>query len=228
MPGPRSLLPGVGVIDNVCWRCCRRRLPAGQRFLAPLSTTARPRSAAGGAAPSATAQSPRVKGAYFLSNTLLDRFGGIQFGTTARNLGAGAVTSRPPAKPTSSSTFSPPLQSPGSDEPPSTAADPTHDVLPHRRRQAARRAANLSIPATHGPDRPSATLDKPLPPDASSILAEAAAKQPADSLRRKLSALLSLSKPRLTFLVVLTAMAPYALYPVPAFLSPGAAEASLP
>jgi protoheme IX farnesyltransferase len=47
-------------------------------------------------------------------------------------------------------------------------------------------------------------------------------------MRRKLSALLSLSKPRLTFVVVLSAMVPYAIYPVPAFLSPGAAEATLP
>jgi protoheme IX farnesyltransferase len=58
-----------------------------------------------------------------------------------------------------------------------------------------------------------------LPPDASSRLADDAARAPADSLRRKLSALLSLSKPRLTVLVVLSAMVPYAMYPVPAFLS---------
>lgn len=59
-------------------------------------------------------------------------------------------------------------------------------------------------------------------PDASSLLAAAAAQHPADSLRRKLSSLLSLSKPRLTVLVVLSAMVPYALYPVPAFLSTAA------
>lgn len=47
-------------------------------------------------------------------------------------------------------------------------------------------------------------------------------------MRRKLSALLSLSKPRLTFVIVLSAMVPYAIYPVPAFLSPGAVEATLP
>ncbi|KAK4121953.1 mitochondria protoheme IX farnesyltransferase, partial [Parathielavia appendiculata] len=61
-----------------------------------------------------------------------------------------------------------------------------------------------------------------LPPDASSRLADTAARAPAHSLRRTLSALLSLSKPRLTVLVVLSAMVPYALYPVPAFLSSGA------
>lgn len=46
-------------------------------------------------------------------------------------------------------------------------------------------------------------------------------------MRRHLSAFLSLAKPRLTVLVVLTAMAPYALYPVPAFLSPLAETPSL-
>jgi len=54
------------------------------------------------------------------------------------------------------------------------------------------------------------------------MLAQLAQQQPAHSLRRRASALLSLSKPRLTVLVVLSAMASYALYPVPAFLSPAA------
>lgn len=205
MPGPRSLLPGVGAVDNVCWRCCRRRLPAaGQRFLAPLSTTARPRAAAGtGSAP---AQSPRVKGAYFLSNTLLERFGGIQFRTRARNTGAAAVTSPPAATSTKLGSTSSSQATSDASSPATAAATATAEPLPHRRRQAGAQ----------------------LPPDASSILAEAAAKQPADSMRRKLSALLSLSKPRLTFVIVLSAMVPYAIYPVPAFLSPGAAEATLP
>lgn len=63
-----------------------------------------------------------------------------------------------------------------------------------------------------------------MPPDASSILAAHAAAQPSSSLRRTLSACLSLSKPRLTVLIVLTAMAPYALYPVPEMLHPSMTE----
>lgn len=59
------------------------------------------------------------------------------------------------------------------------------------------------------------------------MLANAAAKHPSSSLRRHLSALLSLSKPRLTVLVVLSAMVPYALYPVPAFLSATALDPAL-
>lgn len=65
-----------------------------------------------------------------------------------------------------------------------------------------------------------------LPPDASSLLAADAASHPPSSLRRRLSALLSLSKPRLTALVVLSAVVPYALYPVPAFLASDALAAA--
>ncbi|KAK4653828.1 Protoheme IX farnesyltransferase, mitochondrial [Podospora pseudocomata] len=99
----------------------------------------------------------------------------------------------------------------------------TSTLLPHRRRQAERR--NAAVLSGAGSGGSSATSDAPtatMAPDASSLLAAAAAQHPADSLRRKLSSLLSLSKPRLTVLVVLSAMVPYALYPVPAFLSTAA------
>lgn len=64
------------------------------------------------------------------------------------------------------------------------------------------------------------TTDEILPPNASSILTTESTRHPSSSLRRQLSLFLSLSKPRLTVLVVLTAMTPYALYPVPDFISP--------
>lgn len=83
---------------------------------------------------------------------------------------------------------------------------------PHRRRQARKQT---------GPER--RTADD-LPANASTILTDVAAAQPAHSLRRTLSTFLSLSKPRLTVLVVLTAMAPYALYPVPEMLTPTMTE----
>ncbi|KAI0018586.1 mitochondria protoheme IX farnesyltransferase [Xylariomycetidae sp. FL0641] len=104
--------------------------------------------------------------------------------------------------------------------------------LPHRRRQAARRLANgastsnsafLSSSPKEPTSNPSDSNDAAasvMPPDASSLLTTASTKHPSNSLRRQLSLLLSLSKPRLTVLIVLTAMAPYALYPVPEFLSP--------
>lgn len=87
------------------------------------------------------------------------------------------------------------------------------ELPPHRRRQARKQAlANGDSP------------DGTLPANASSTLTNVAAAQPARSARRIFSTLLSLSKPRLTVLVVLTAMAPYALYPVPEMLTPTMTE----
>ncbi|KAL1898629.1 Protoheme IX farnesyltransferase, mitochondrial [Ceratocystis pirilliformis] len=91
------------------------------------------------------------------------------------------------------------------------------ELPPHRRRQLERRkaaAASSTIDADSGLATPQ------MPPDASSLLTTKASKQPQSSVRRLFSLCMALSKPRLTVLVVLTAMVPYALYPVPAFLSP--------
>ncbi|KAI1810797.1 mitochondria protoheme IX farnesyltransferase [Poronia punctata] len=112
-----------------------------------------------------------------------------------------------------------------------TSRAESDELLPHRRRQQRRRkdAVPTALPgdaASAGAVYPGAgqadTVPKEevLPPNASSVLTTASTKHPASSFRRHLSLFLSLSKPRLTVLVVLTAMAPYALYPVPDFLSP--------
>ncbi|KAK2623574.1 hypothetical protein QTJ16_007128 [Diplocarpon rosae] len=85
---------------------------------------------------------------------------------------------------------------------------PSNKDLPHRRRQAARRAAKEA--------------ELVLPQNSSSNLSTAAASAPSNSLRRLISVLLSLSKPRLSVLVVLTACASYSLYPVPELLLPSA------
>lgn len=151
--------------------------------------------------PRATAAIPParlIKADYFSSNTIADAFNG-------------APSKKSPATTASSST--------SSDTPPPTAQQ--KELLPHRKRQATRRAA-----AAAAANISAQTLENDtLPQNASDILTNVAASQPADSLRRQLSAFLSLSKPRLTVLVVLTAMAPYALYPVPTFLlAPLAAE----
>ncbi|OTB02718.1 hypothetical protein M426DRAFT_322474 [Hypoxylon sp. CI-4A] len=134
----------------------------------------------------------RLKTGYFLSNKLLPR---AQDGTPSKHFAGSTVPDGVGA---------------------STADQPNQD-LPHRRRQAARRNAATTIP---NPSAESTGAENTLPPDASSTLTTESTKHPVNSLRRQVSLLLSLSKPRLTVLVVLTAMVPYALYPVPAFLSP--------
>ncbi|KAI1206961.1 mitochondria protoheme IX farnesyltransferase [Annulohypoxylon truncatum] len=143
-------------------------------------------------APPPPKQKSRLKAGYFISNRLLPR---IQT-PRAASLEDGPATGAP-------------------------AANHAAQDLPHRRRRAARRNTTAGDPSTaSNTSDPATAAENPLPQDASSALTTASTKHPADSLRRQISLLLSLSKPRLTVLIVLTAMAPYALYPIPAFLSP--------
>lgn len=81
--------------------------------------------------------------------------------------------------------------------------------LPHRRRKRLKDEQQASM-----------ILADIIPPDASSRLATISTTLPPSSLRRLLSLYLSLSKPRLSALVVLTTAAAYSLYPVPALLLP--------
>ena len=177
-------------LENAYWQCTERALLRRQLVLLSrsrfFSKSSLPRASAALVLPS----QQRFRAGYFLSNSLL-----------AINQARNAAT---PAVVASDST------------PAHQTAVPTDEILPHRRRQALRRKADLD-------DAPTANL----PLDASAQLASAAARHPASSLRRTLSALLSLSKPRLTVLVVLSAMVPYALYPVPSFLSASALDPSL-
>lgn len=97
-------------------------------------------------------------------------------------------------------------------------ATPTDEVLPHRRRQRAKEvAAQSQSSQTSSPEGGDAY---PIPLDASARLADLATTQ--TSLKRLFFTYLSLSKPRLSFLVVLTATATYSLYPVPQLLSTAA------
>ncbi|KAF1933975.1 protoheme IX farnesyltransferase mitochondrial precursor [Didymella exigua CBS 183.55] len=98
----------------------------------------------------------------------------------------------------------------------STASTTPDDVLPHRRRKRAKEVAAQDPP----PPVPEGTEAYPIPLDASARLADRAASQ--TNLKRLFFTYLSLSKPRLSFLVVLTATATYSLYPVPQLLSTAA------
>ncbi|KAL8699044.1 MAG: hypothetical protein Q9201_006232 [Fulgogasparrea decipioides] len=85
--------------------------------------------------------------------------------------------------------------------------------LPHRRRKRAKaECQNVS-----------ASTDA-IPSDASCQLSTLSATLPPSSLRRLFSLYLSLSKPRLSFLIVLTTAAAYSLYPTPALLLPQITE----
>ncbi|KAI1748880.1 UbiA prenyltransferase family-domain-containing protein [Xylaria castorea] len=115
-----------------------------------------------------------------------------------------------------------PVRAPGSTTSHDIKSDTDH-LPPHRRRQRRQQQnANATRSATSGvsPQSGEAATEDILPANASSTLTTESTKHPTSSFRRQLSLYLSLSKPRLTVLVVLTAMAPYALYPVPDFISP--------
>lgn len=88
----------------------------------------------------------------------------------------------------------------------STIVPDVPDLLPHRRRQARRKEQQ--------------GYDETIPLDASSQLSTAASNMPLNaSFRRSLATYLSLAKPRLSFLIVLTSATAYSLYPVPDILS---------
>ncbi|KAK5084993.1 Protoheme IX farnesyltransferase, mitochondrial [Exophiala xenobiotica] len=92
-----------------------------------------------------------------------------------------------------------------------TAALLDNELLPHRRRWQQKKAAQAE---------PTKEDEEQLPLDASSRLATAAAAMPdTASLRRKMATYLSLSKPRLSFLILLTTTSAYSLYPIPDILS---------
>lgn len=61
-----------------------------------------------------------------------------------------------------------------------------------------------------------------IPLDASNRLSTLSTNLPPDSLRRLLTTCLALSKPRLSFLIILTTATAYTLYPIPAALLPAA------
>lgn len=174
--------------------------------MSPLTRRVVARSFSRTSLPRATAALPParvLKADYFSSNSIADAFHGPRSKSSSPSSDAAAVDAA--AKPIAASS------SPGA----APTTPPQQELPPHRRRQAERRAAAAAAAAAAASAIPA---NDTLPQNASDILTNVAAAQPAHSLRRQLSAFLSLSKPRLTVLVVLTAMAPYALYPVPSFL----------
>ncbi|OAA73679.1 protoheme IX farnesyltransferase [Cordyceps fumosorosea ARSEF 2679] len=188
------------ILKHASRRPCRAAPVAAARWLSSATSSApMPRASA--------ASLPVGSGSFFLSNRLFDR---------SRCLDFLVFTGGRAARATSTAT------SPTIDEATSQQQQVRHDdqsleqLPPHRRRQLRKQQQQQKAQGDGE--------ETPLPPDASSLLTTQAAAQPASSLRRTLSTFLSLSKPRLTVLVVLTAMVPYALYPVPEMLAPATTE----
>ncbi|KAK3391394.1 UbiA prenyltransferase family-domain-containing protein [Sordaria brevicollis] len=223
MRPPTSTLRRNVLLDRVV---CQQQ----QRLVVPLvprTTTLRTLITSSRASASTTVPSQRLKAGYFVSNAFLPRVKANGIHDSASSQRSSTVASNSTSTTTDGSSSTTQTTTSSTDLPP---VDNT--LLPHRRRQAQRKAAAAAAAATaeNGTSTPLINPDAPtadLAPDASSQLAAAAASAPADSFKRRLSSMLSLSKPRLTVLVVLSAMVPYALYPVPSFLTSSALDTSL-
>ncbi|KAF2641662.1 heme a biosynthesis protein-like protein [Massarina eburnea CBS 473.64] len=96
------------------------------------------------------------------------------------------------------------------------------ELLPHRRRKREKELAAAATATVESADEGEGNY--PIAPDASAKLAAMSSALPPRSLKRVFMTYLSLSKPRLSFLVVLTATAAYSLYPVPGLLAPAATD----
>ncbi|KAL8698862.1 MAG: hypothetical protein Q9224_001659, partial [Gallowayella concinna] len=104
-----------------------------------------------------------------------------------------------------------PHSAPSSKQQTAISNDALLSELPHRRRKRLKNDQQANyVPSDI------------IPPDASSRLSTISTTLPPSSLRRLFSLYLSLSKPRLSFLIVLTTAAAYSLYPVPAVILPHA------
>ena len=184
--------------SSVCVRCWRKlsRTPMPRRH--PFSNAPSSRQGAVAIGKSRNSFSKD----YFWANSVLKEAFGNSFARPKREIQSSiaGVHAEAASSPTAGA--------------PQAAAPHTHEgeVLPHRRRKKAREQAALQDA--------DAEANYPIAPDASARLAAISSALPQRSLKRILTTYLSLSKPRLSFLVVLTATAAYSLYPVPGLLAP--------
>ncbi|EGY15582.1 protoheme IX farnesyltransferase [Verticillium dahliae VdLs.17] len=212
-PAPNRTLLRINLLDpsTICRQCTAQLRPV---LRAPSHAPLLARRAV------STTPSSRLSASYFLPNNALER--AAASAVKARTQSQSSRTSATVTNDSSSTTAATAKGSASTSRLDATQP-PVNAELPHRRRQAARRAAAAAEAEADSGSSSSSSAVLPAQ-DASSALTTVAASQPARSLRRILSACLSLSKPRLTVLVVLTAMVPYALFPVPSFLSPAVTE----
>ena len=186
--------------DSICLRCSLLKLTQ------PLKPQPRRRFTASRSSNDAIAERiPRgglFKREYFSANSSIHAL--------PRRRAEGSLLSRPESEVTHGST------NPGQRAPDQAPAMVNGaEELPHRRRKRLKQEALESAAAA------TVSLPEPLiPPDASSRLSTISSSLPPKSLRRMFTAYLALSKPRLSFLIVLTTTTAYSLYPVPALLLP--------
>ncbi|KAI4144415.1 MAG: hypothetical protein LQ340_006654, partial [Diploschistes diacapsis] len=200
MSVPRQVALRSGVAQNLSNPVCSRCLLRLSRLNAPRSRHAY--TLRSFAAPRLLKQQVPHR-AYFAANGIRDRLGHNVYGPlwtqffTSQSLRASAQTT--PADPVQQLWSSPP-----------TSDQPQETPITTRARRRRKELENEADPSSQSAS---------IPPDASSQLSTLATRHPPSSTKRLLTSLLSLSKPRLTFLMVLTTAASYSLFPTPTLLS---------
>ncbi|KAL1966411.1 hypothetical protein VTN77DRAFT_4553 [Rasamsonia byssochlamydoides] len=107
---------------------------------------------------------------------------------------------------------------PANSTPIASASEISHE-LPHRRRKRLKEEEEANTNAT----------EPTIPLDASARLSAISSALPTTSLRRKLTAYFALTKPRLSFLILLSTTSAYGLYPISSLLTldPAVAQPTL-
>lgn len=155
---------------------------------------------------------------YFSANRLYDATG-LRGGFISSFISTASDPSSSPKSPTRPSHA--PNETVGSSETTSanaTAADESHTELPHRRRKRLKALA----------EQENGAAEPVIPLDASAQLSKLSSSLPQTSIRRKLAAFLALTKPRLSFLIVLTTTSAYGMYPISSLLALDPSIAPLP
>lgn len=130
---------------------------------------------------------------------------------------ASANSDHPPPSQTASEASANPTSSSETASSGPIAGEPGQNELPHRRR---RRLKEVGL--QNGQAEPV------IPPDASAQLSNFSSALPTTSIRRKLAAFLALTKPRLSFLILLTTTSAYGMYPISNLLTLDPAMTPLP
>ncbi|KAK7547586.1 UbiA prenyltransferase family-domain-containing protein [Phyllosticta paracitricarpa] len=204
---PLLRAPPLQDTGSVCLRCLRKISrsgpPPGRRL---LSTT----TPAKDAAVSTRSTRAAFKKEYFWANGILEEaISGARRGVWSNAAAAQTRGNQGPAPLTLH-------QQPKIAQALESTATVGNDIpneLPHRRRQRLREEAKKQTAS-----------ETDIRPDASARLSNTAQALPTESLRRRFFTYLALSKPRLSFLIVLTTAASYAIYPVPTLLAPSVTD----
>ncbi|KZF26198.1 mitochondria protoheme IX farnesyltransferase [Xylona heveae TC161] len=159
----------------------------------------------------ATAPTRPLRRGYFLSNGFPDKIGTATVGVAAQGQFRSKTTEGGASSPIINNQQAQASAEAAADV--NSKAHNTSEELPHRRRKRQRQSEAEKNASTED-------SDTAMPLDASARLSTLSSTLPVHSFRRRFTTYLALSKPRLSFMIVLTTATAYSLYPVPALLSP--------